>query len=156
MRREPTSPDKSTPTASSPAARAVMRGNRSDSALERGLRSRLHRRGLRFRKHVNVVPGFRCKPDVVFTRARLAVFVHGCFWHSCPDHRSQPKANDSWWRDKLANTVARDQRNRAALEAAGWTVVELWEHQDLDEMTDEVVATLRGLQTAEVRPQAPD
>src|SRR4051812_29059196 len=82
------------PPPSSDASRAVMVANRgADTAPELALRSILHRRGLRFRKHVAPLPGLRCRADVVFTRARVAVFVDGCFWHRCPDHATFPKAN---------------------------------------------------------------
>lgn len=130
------------PPPSSATARKVMQANRSDSAVERALRSALHRRGLRFRKHVNVVPGLRCRPDVVFTCPRVAVFVDGCFWHCCPLHGTQAKANGEWWRTKLAANVARDRRNDAALRRAGWTVLRVWEHEQVDDMVARVVATL--------------
>ena len=113
--------------------------------MERALRSALHRRGLRFRKHLAPIPGLRCRPDVVFTRARLAVFVHGCFWHRCPVHASMPKANGEWWATKLEANVRRDRRNRDALEADGWRVLELWEHEPIEEM---VVSVCRGLEAA--------
>jgi DNA mismatch endonuclease (patch repair protein) len=119
-----------------------MRANRSDSSVEQALRSALHTRGLRFRKHLQPIAGLRCKPDVVFTRARLAVFVDGCFWHSCPEHATRPVANADWWREKLEENVARDRRNDAALTAAGWHVVRLWEHQPVPEMVEEVVLAL--------------
>jgi DNA mismatch endonuclease, patch repair protein len=120
-----------------------MLGNRSESSIERRLRSELHRHGLRFRKHASPVPGLRCRPDVVFPRKRLAVFVDGCFWHRCPMHGSDPKANSDWWRTKLDANVARGRRNDAALEAAGWKVLRFWTHQGVDEMVDEVLSAAR-------------
>ncbi|MDX8152083.1 very short patch repair endonuclease [Patulibacter brassicae] len=129
---------RSTPPASSSTARATMLANRAESSVERGVRSELHRRGLRFRKHLAPVPGLRCKPDILFTRHRLAVFVHGCFWHRCPVHGTSPKANGEWWRAKLDGNVERDRRNRAALEAAGWTVAEFWEHESPEAIADAV------------------
>jgi len=119
-----------------------MKANRSDSALERALRSELHRRGLRFRKHFAPLPGVRCKPDIVFPKARVAVFVHGCFWHQCPEHATQPRANGAWWAAKLEANTIRDRRNEDALRAAGWSVVRLWEHMPLEEMVEEVLATV--------------
>jgi len=119
-----------------------MRANRSESGLERTLRSELHRRGLRFRKHLAVVPGLRCRPDVVFPAHGVVVFVDGCFWHSCPEHGTQAKANGAWWRAKLEGNVARDRRNDRALRDAGWTVLRLWEHEPTDEMADAVQRTL--------------
>lgn len=117
-----------------------MLGNRSESEVERTLRSLLHRHGLRFRKHVAPVAGLRCRPDIVFPRQRIAVFVDGCFWHRCPVHGSSPKANGEWWKQKLDANVARDRRNDKALEQAGWLVLRLWTHETLDHMTAAVVA----------------
>ena len=130
------------PPPSSATARKVMLGNRSESAIERILRSELHRRGLRFRKHLSPVPGLRCKLDVAFPRQRLAVFVDGCFWHRCPIHGSEPKANAAWWKTKLDANVARDRRNDRALREAGWTVLRLWAHVPIDDMAKEVSALL--------------
>jgi DNA mismatch endonuclease, patch repair protein len=121
-----------------------MQGNaRRETSPERGLRSALHRRGLRFRKNYSPVRGMRCRVDVVFTGARLAVFVDGCFWHSCPDHRTSPRTNADWWRVKLAANIERDRRNTAALIDAGWTVLRLWEHEPVEGMVDRVVGVLR-------------
>ena len=125
------------PAASSEAARRIMVANRGrDTAPELALRSELHKRGLRFRKHQRPVPGLRCQADLVFPRERVAVFVDGCFWHRCPDHGELPAANREWWRTKLARTWDRDRRNDAALAAAGWHVVRVWEHQPADEAAD--------------------
>ena len=94
-----------------------MRRNTRTETPPRGDRPlELHRRGLRFRKNLSLrLPGRVVRPDVVFTRARLAVFIDGCFWHSCPIHGNQPRANTDYWRGKLAINVARD---RAIDEAA--------------------------------------
>jgi DNA mismatch endonuclease, patch repair protein len=121
-----------------------MLGNRSESEVERELRSRLHRSGLRFRKHASPVPGLRCKADVVFTRKRIAVFLDGCFWHRCPLHGSEPKANGKWWKTKLDANVARDRRNDAALAAAGWQVLRFWAHEPLDAIVSRISAAIRG------------
>src|SRR5690242_19324579 len=100
------------PRASSTRARAVMRGNRSrDTRPEVALRGELHRRGLRFRKHVAIMPGLRLRPDIVFRRARIAVECRGCFWHLCPTHAVLPKSHLEYWRPKLAGNVDRDHRN---------------------------------------------
>lgn len=126
------------PPASSPTARKVMQGNRSESEVERDLRSELHRRGLRFRKHLAPLAGMRCRPDIVFTKSRIAVFVDGCFWHRCPEHGSMPKTNDRYWRPKLEANVQRDRRNDAALQAAGWAVLRFWTHDSVGEMADAI------------------
>jgi len=69
------------------------------------------------------------RPDFVFPKQRVAVFVDGCFWHGCPKHATQPKNNRAFWRRKLAGNKARDQLVNRALRRAGWRVVRVWEHQ---------------------------
>lgn len=91
------------------------------------LRHELHRRGLRYRVNVGNLPGH---PDIALTRARIAVFVDGCFWHGCPEHAVAPKANADWWRSKLDANVARDRRNDTTLRESGWIVVRAWEHEN--------------------------
>lgn len=118
---------------------------RVDTKPELALRSALHRLGYRFRRDLRLdVAGHWVRPDVVFTRRQVAVFVDGCFWHGCPQHGRLPRVNERYWTPKLAGNVARDQRNVAALNAAGWTVVRLWEHQPLDEMLRLVELALLG------------
>lgn len=122
-----------------------MLGNRSESEIERTLRSSLHRSGLRFRKHTAPLPGLRCKADVVFPKRRIAVFVDGCFWHRCPLHGSRPKANTDWWQKKLEANVARDRRNDQALTAAGWQVLRLWTHEQVETMVEAIVREVRSV-----------
>jgi DNA mismatch endonuclease (patch repair protein) len=132
------------PAASSPAAAAVMQGNRSrDTAPEVALRRILHARGLRYRTNAAVVRGVRCRADVLFARNRVAVFVDGCFWHRCPIHSSDPKANASYWQAKFDRNVSRDRANDAALAEAGWTVVRVWEHEDPSEAADRIEIAVR-------------
>lgn len=111
-----------------------MRANRrSGTRPEVAVRSALHRAGLRFRKDLPVpVQGGRVRPDVVFTRARLAVFIDGCFWHSCPVHGTRPRANADFWAAKLKRNNERDRRDTGRLEEAGWTVLRVWEHEAHD------------------------
>jgi DNA mismatch endonuclease (patch repair protein) len=82
---------------------------------------------------------------------RLAVFVDGCFWHSCPEHATFPKANADYWIPKLAANIARDRRNDDELEQAGWTVLRFWAHEQVDAMADRVVAAVRDLRLARDR-----
>jgi DNA mismatch endonuclease (patch repair protein) len=126
------------PGASSPAVRRVMQGNSRDTSPESAVRSALHGRGLRFRKHYAAVKGLRCRPDIVFVGARVAVFIDGCFWHRCPDHGTSPKTNSAYWTEKLDRNVQRDRRNTAAFEAAGWTVMRFWEHEPPGKIADEI------------------
>lgn len=122
-----------------------MRLNRRrDSRPELALRRELHRCGLRFRVDLPIrVPGRLVRPDVVFTRARIAVFVDGCFWHCCPDHGNVPRANSSYWSPKLARNVARDRAVDSVLPANGWQVVRAWEHEPADAVADRVFSFYR-------------
>lgn len=80
------------------------------------------------------VPGSpRRTIDVAFTRARVAVFVDGCFWHACPEHATWPVNNRARWERKLESNVRRDRETDAMLAEAGWDVVRIWEHEDLEE-----------------------
>lgn len=131
---------------SSGATRKVMRGNRrTDTKPELALRSALHGRGLRFRKDCRLDLGeAHPRPDIVFTRAYVAVFVDGCFWHSCPDHCRPPASNTAYWTPKLARNVERDRLNDEALRTAAWTVVRVWEHEDAMAAADRIEALVRG------------
>ena len=122
-----------------------MRANRRrDTSPELALRRELHRRGMRYRVDYPPVPGLRCRADVVFTRARLAIFVDGCFWHCCPIHATRPAANADWWLAKLEANVARDRRNDRELSAAGWSVLRCWEHETAGEVADRISAALQA------------
>jgi DNA mismatch endonuclease (patch repair protein) len=68
-------------------------------------------------------------PDVVFPRARLAVFIDGCFWHGCPEHYRAPKANAEFWRAKIERNTSRDRRVDRELLDMGWRTVRVWEHE---------------------------
>jgi DNA mismatch endonuclease (patch repair protein) len=137
-------PVPATPPASNARARAVMRGNRRrDTRPERLIRSELHRRGLRFRVDLTLaLPEGRVRPDLVFTRQRVAVFVDGCYWHACPVHLKPSHSNVAYWSTKLARNVARDRANDRALRASGWQVLRIWEHQPVDEAVATVLAAL--------------
>lgn len=97
-----------------------------DTKPEMRVRRALHAVGLRYRLHVRSLPG---TPDLVFPSPRVALFVHGCFWHRHPGCAAArlPKSRLEFWEKKLDGNVERDKRNRAALEAAGWKVIEIWE-----------------------------
>lgn len=131
------------PPPSSPAVRDRFRRQPArDTAPELALRRVLHARGLRYRVDLAPLPGLRRRADVVFTRARLAVFVDGCFWHRCPQHATEPKSNAAWWQAKLDRNVARDRDTDAVLAAAGWLVLRVWEHEDAQVAADRVLAAL--------------
>lgn len=121
-----------TPPASSEAtARVMRRTKRRGTKPELDLRRSLHRRGLRF--VVDQAPEGTCcrrRVDILLRGARVAVFVDGCFWHSCPSHGHLPKTNRGWWRLKLRGVTVRDRDSDEQLSAAGWLVVRVWEHEN--------------------------
>ena len=123
---------------------------RADTKPELALRSALHRAGYRFRKdyRLDLDPGTRVRPDIAFTARRVAVFVDGCFWHVCPEHGRNPAVNEWYWAPKLRRTMERDRAADAALAAAGWRVVRIWEHVPLTDAVAAVTAALGGATAA--------
>jgi DNA mismatch endonuclease (patch repair protein) len=108
------------------------------------LRRLLHAHGKRYRVGWPV-PGMpRRKIDIAFTRARVAVNVHGCFWHGCPVHASWPAANAVWWQKKIETNRARDADTRAHLQGLGWTLLEVWEHEPPQEALERVLQALES------------
>lgn len=138
--------DRVYPQASSAATAATMRANRRrDTMPEVRLRSALHRRGWRFRIDLPVeAASRRVRPDIAFTRRRVAVFVDGCFWHGCPEHQQRPKANASFWDEKFRRTAERDVADTDSLERSGWIVVRVWEHESTCDAVAAVELALRG------------
>ena len=122
-----------------------MRANRRvDTSPERALRSELHRLGLRFRKDLRLqLDGGAVRPDIVFPRVKVAVFIDGCFWHQCPEHGQMPKANREYWAPKLARNVERDRANDAALGENGWTVLRFFEHVPVREAVSAIRHAVR-------------
>ena len=106
---------------------AATRGK--NNRVDRLVRSALHRRGLQFGVQRRLIPGTNRTVDIVFPRARLAVFVDGCFWHSCPAHGTWPKSNVDWWQRKIWQNAERDQDTNRRLRELGWRVVRVWEHE---------------------------
>jgi DNA mismatch endonuclease (patch repair protein) len=86
----------------------------------------------------------RVRPDIVFTRRRVAVFVDGCFWHCCPEHGSRPKVNTDYWGPKLDRNRTRDLENSRTLERDGWVVIRVWEHVPPSEAFGLIVAALNA------------
>ena len=121
----------------------MAKQRRRDTELEVALRRELHRVGLRYFVDKAPLPGMRRRADVVFPRRLVAVYVDGCFWHSCPQHATHPKNNAQWWADKLAANVARDRDTDRRLAEAGWTVVRIWEHEDPVIASERVVEAVR-------------
>ena len=115
---------------------------RRDTAPEVALRRELHARGMRYRV-AYPVPGQRRRTiDVAFTRAKVAVFVDGCFWHGCPEHGMIPRSNGDWWKTKFAANQARDRDTDRLLSELGWAVVRVWEHEPPHAASDRVEAVV--------------
>jgi len=115
--------DHSPTAATSRKMRAVRRRN---TGPEMALRAELRRAGVRYRIHAGELPG---TPDILIPASRIAIFVHGCFWHRHPECRrtTTPRTNTQFWTDKFDSNVRRDSRNARALRAAGWSVFIVWE-----------------------------
>ena len=140
----------------SPAVRsAIMKSiPRTDTSCERAFRSKLHRRGYRYRKHVKVVPG--CSPDMVFSSLRVVVFIDGDFWHG-HDYEQWGKKLSPYWQMRIERNIRRDRRNFRRLRRAGWTVLRVWEHQvngDLDRTIRRVAKVLDSRRNA-INQQSP-
>jgi DNA mismatch endonuclease, patch repair protein len=135
---------------------ANMRANRrTDTKPEMALRRALHRQGYRYRKdyRLDLAGGTRVRPDIAFTARHVAVFVDGCFWHACPEHGTKPANNVWYWEPKLRRNVERDRAADAALAAAGWEVVRIWEHEPLEAA---VLAVLAALMRSGAARQGPE
>ena len=134
---------------SAAAARRMLNTRRRDTPFELAVRRRIHALGLRYFVD-RPIPGVtRARPDIVFPRIRVAVFLDGCFWHRCPIHGSSPTANGTWWRTKLDQNAARDKRHNRELRQAGWRVLRFWEHED----PARVVETIHSAVVEEAAPK---
>jgi DNA mismatch endonuclease (patch repair protein) len=119
------------------------------------LRRELHCRGMRYRVDA-ALPGMgRRRADVLFPRAKVAVFVDGCFWHRCPIHGVAPKSNAAWWDAKLAGNVARDLDTNEHLTRIGWMVLRFWEHEDMKDAAVKVRGVLDAVKERERRKDLP-
>lgn len=107
------------------------------------VRRRLHAAGLRYRVNVPVAGMPRRTIDIAFTRARVAVFIDGCFWHGCTTHRSIPRSNKKTWTEKIARNRARDVETTEHLAAQGWVVLQYWEHDTAPEFVDDIIACVQ-------------
>ncbi len=123
-------------------SRLMSRVRGRDTRPELHVRRALWTDGLRYRLHVRDLPG---TPDLVLSKYRIVVFVHGCFWHQhgCKKSR-RPTSNREFWNLKLDSNIARDARNRTKLEERGWTVVIVWECK-LGGDTESLLTLLRVL-----------
>ncbi|GAB4100925.1 very short patch repair endonuclease [Sinomonas halotolerans] len=148
--------------ASTPAIRRTMLGNRSrDTAPELSVRRAVHAMGLRYRVAMRPEKALRRTADLVFTRARVAVFIDGCYWHGCPEHYIEPARNVDYWRPKIARNRERDAETTQLLTEAGWTVLRFWSHEDPAQVAGRIAETVREARVplkkadAEARPNGP-
>lgn len=121
----------------------MFRVKGKDTGIETSVRSELHRRGFRFRKHVKDLPG---KPDVVFTRAKVAVFIDGDFWHGYRFPAWERKVSD-FWKKKISKNRERDTKNHRKLRDMGWTVIRMWQHdleRDFECSIERIVSAVKG------------
>lgn len=110
---------------------AMARVGQRDTLPEVLLRRELWKLGLRYRLNRRIAG---TRPDLVFISGRLAIFVDGCFWHSCPLHGTTPVTNQGFWAEKLRRNAERDAEDNSALHQAGWRVLRLWEHEILEDV----------------------
>ena len=114
-----------------------------DTPVEMRVRHLLRERQLAFEVDRSIAGVTRSRPDLVFYKERVAVFLDGCFWHSCPVHGTTPHANRGWWVEKLAANVERDRRHDRELGTAGWLVLRFWEHEEPELVVDTIENRLR-------------
>ncbi len=108
------------------------------------MRRLVHTEGLRYRVNARPEPDVRRTADLLFTGARVAVFIDGCFWHGCPEHFTMPAVNRAFWSDKIDRNRQRDLEATATLEARGWTVLRAWEHEDPASVAGRVAHAVRN------------
>lgn len=133
--------------ASSPAVREVMRANRNrDTRPELRLRSAVHALGLRYHVARRPLADVRRTADLVFTKAKVAVFVDGCYWHGCPEpaHYRPSRRNSDFWQEKIATNQERDRETNRLLREAGWTIIRVWEHENMLEAAARIGELVRG------------
>jgi DNA mismatch endonuclease (patch repair protein) len=122
----------------------MARQRTRDTAAEVALRRILHSRGLRYRVDRPLQGLPRRRADLTFAARKVVVFVDGCFWHGCPEHKTAPKNNGAWWASKLRRNIERDCETDAHLANLGWRVFRIWEHEDLECAADRVEAAVRS------------
>jgi DNA mismatch endonuclease (patch repair protein) len=131
-----------------------MQGNKSrDTKPELAIRRLLHAHGLRYRVCARPLPELRRTADIVFRPDRVAVEVRGCFWHGCPEHYRGPAANGGYWAEKVARNMARDADTAQQWSAAGWTLVEIWEHEIPEAAAARVVSVIAARRALVPRPR---
>ena len=132
------------PPSSEAALKRMLAAKPRDTAPEKAIRSAIHHRGLRFRIDVRPIKELNRRADIVFRSAKVAVFVDGCFWHGCPIHGTQAKANAEFWHLKIKQNQKRDADTTQRLEQAGWKVIRVWEHDDPVEAAEKIYNAIKN------------
>lgn len=128
--------------------RKSMQSNKGrDTKPELALRRAVHALGMRYRVSIRPLPKIRRTADLVFTKAKVAVFLDGCFWHGCPEHHTKAATNSEFWSEKVARTRERDRETDRLLREAGWAVVRIWEHEQPAEAAQRVSQVVRGMRS---------
>jgi DNA (cytosine-5)-methyltransferase 1 len=132
------------PPPSVAARKRLSKQSKRDTKPELAIRRILHARGLRYSVDSKPLVELRRTADLVFKKAKVAVFVDGCFWHGCPVHARQTKSHTKWWAEKIEKNRQRDKETTALLEAAGWTVLRVWEHEPPELAANRLERVVRG------------
>ena len=120
-----------------------MQANRGrDTGPELALRRAVHAQGLRYFVNRRPVKNIRRTADMVFPKARVAVFMDGCFWHGCPDHHTAAKTNADFWAAKVEDNRRRDAETDKLMAASGWTVIRIWEHVPVMQAANLVISAV--------------
>jgi DNA mismatch endonuclease (patch repair protein) len=123
-----------------------MQGNRRrDTKPEMAVRRAVHALGLRYRVDTRPLPDLNRRADLVFTRAKVAVFVDGCYWHGCPAHGTTAKTNATYWGPKIRRNRDRDGETDHLLVEAGWVSMRIWEHEDALEAAERIASVVRAV-----------
>ncbi len=122
----------------------MRRQKKVDTKPEILIRRELYARGLRYRVDKAPLADSNRRADLVFSKERVAVFVHGCFWHGCPEHSRATKSNTKWWADKIAANKKRDAETAAELQRCGWLVAQIWEHEPPAEAAERIAGVLEN------------
>jgi DNA mismatch endonuclease (patch repair protein) len=150
MSRKPIEEKKQIISKPKPSSEAALRRMQSvkprDTAPEKALRLAIHRKGLRYRTDTKPLKELNRRADIIFRSIKVAIFVDGCFWHGCPIHGTQAKANAEFWGFKIKQNQERDEDTNKHLEKAGWKVIRVWEHEDPVKASEKICRIIRKRQ----------
>lgn len=111
---------------------------------EMAVRRLLHRNGLRYRVQYPVPGAPRRSIDIAFPKKKIAIFIDGCFWHGCSEHRNIPAHNRDWWQSKIDQNRSRDRDTDEKLQEAGWIVFRFWEHDTLEIIIEKLLKVINA------------